>query len=274
MISARVWKRYFLAQFLLGAYLILTSARGIAEQTNAPTPAPGYASFVCWKYAKLPQLKAWKETERIIALTLTEAYPALRKLPREENGSPEQLKDFLRQLPDAPGQFHIVYLAAHQSPAGQWVFPDGRAVAWDSLMEGLPKLKSPQRLVLLDSCYAASVNRWPDWSRKIAPACIFAAPENSLTPDLFVFWRRPVDWAVLFPGASRWLRQHQVTASDERISYLGLIWLEAWTKTGAPPQTMRDWRSFAETMTEISRHASTQINAEDVSAISSVFPPD
>jgi hypothetical protein len=249
---------------------MLRAADGVPAAVSS---SPGYASFVCWNYSQLPQLKAWKETERIIGLTLAEAYPDLRKLPRQENGSPGQLKDFLRKLPDIPGQVDIVYLAAHQSPGGQWYFPDRSVVDWGTLMGDLPQLKNRQRIVLLDCCYASSATRWPDWSQKIAPACLFASPANRPTPDLLVFWRRPVDWAALFPGAVLWLRQHRMDDSDERISFFGLVWLETWTKESSHPRNLDEWKHLAQTMTQIAQHASTQIGADSVSDISSSFPP-
>jgi len=257
------------ARFVLLACLIVPLARA----AEPAAPAPGYASFVCWDYSQLPQLRAWKESEKIIAATLTEAYPALQKLPRIENGTPEQLNDFFRKLPDAHDRLTIVYLAAHQSPGGQWVFPDRRVADWGSLMENLPTPKNPQRLVLLDCCYATSASRWPGWSQKIAPACLFASPGTHITPDLFIYWRRPVDWAELFPGASRWLRQHHFDDSDERISYFGLVWLEAWTRNTAPPQSLADWNHLAQTMTQITQYASTEISADNISSITSIFPP-
>ena len=260
----------------LGAAALTISLPSPAEPGAASsTHAGNYASLVCWDYSQLPKLQAWKETERILTTTLTEAYPSLHKLSREENGSPGQLKDFLRKLPDAPEQFTIVYLAAHQSPGGQWYFPDRSVADWGSLMADLPTLKNPHRIVLLDCCFAQAASRWADWPEKIAPACIFASPADRPTPDLFVFHRRPVDWArVVFPGHSRWLRQHRVTDSDERISFFGVAWLEAWTKQSSPPRTMADWNELGQTMTQIARQASTQIHAKFVSTISSSFPPN
>ncbi len=115
-------KNFALAKLILG--LAFLAPWAAAAEPGAAPPSLNYASFVCWDYPQLPHLRAWKETERIVAATLTEGYPALGKLPRQENGSPDQLKDFLRKLPDAPDQLTVVYLAAHQSPGGQWYFPD------------------------------------------------------------------------------------------------------------------------------------------------------
>jgi hypothetical protein len=262
-----------IARFLLALY----AASGLAstealEAGVAPAPV-SYSSFVCWDYAHLPQLRAWKESERLIGMTLAEGYPGLQSLAHEENGSPAQLKDFLRKLLDAPGRIDLVYLAAHQSRGGRWYFPDGSVTDWATLAEGLPPVRNPQRIVLLDCCFAQAASQWPEWPQKIAPACVFASTADQLTPDLFVFWRRPVDWAAQFPGATQWLRQHHVTDSDERISFLGLVWLEAWTKQPSPPRTMADWRNFAQAMTQIAQHASTQIHDKYVSSISASFSP-
>ena len=254
--------------------LLLALVTAFAVTPNeAEEPGIGYASFVCWDYAQLPQLLAWKESSRLIGMTLAEAYPGLRPLAHEENGSPAQLTGFLRQLPDAPDRIDLVYLAAHQSSAGQWVFPDRSVADWGTLTSDLPRLKKPHRIVLLDCCYATAASRYADWTQKVAPACVYASPADQLTPDLFVFWRRPVDWAVLFPGATLWLHRHHVTDSDERISFLGLVWLEAWAKETSPPRTMADWRDFGQAMMQISQQAATQIHARNVSAISVSFPP-
>jgi len=256
--------RTAVALFVFALCLALLPSPAIAQQAAAPA----YASFVCWNYPQLPKLRPWQQTENIIATTLTEAYPALQKLPREQNGSQQQLKDFLRQLPDQPGRITLVYLAAHQSPAGEWNFPDRTVADWGALSQNLPALKNPQRIVLLDCCYAAAADRFPDWTTRIAPACLYAAPADRPTPDLLVFWRRPVDWTDLFPGAALWLRQHHIDNSDERLSYFGLVWLQAWTQTPSPPRTLADWNRLAQTITQISRHASTEIRSSAISNIS------
>ncbi len=263
---------FAIPKFLLTLSTAFAVSLACGESPVSP-PAVGYASFVCWDYSQLPRLRAWKESEQIIATTLAEAYPGLQNLSREENGSPDQLKDFLHKLPDEPGPFTVVYLAAHQSPSGQWNFPDRSVADWGTIMSGLPNLRNPRRIVLLDCCNAQATSRWPDWTRKVAPACLYASSANQLTPDLFVFWRRPVDWDELFPGASRWLRQHHVTGSDERLSFLGLVWLEAWTREPSPPRSMADWNNLGQVMTQIAQKASTQINEKFVSAISASFPP-
>jgi hypothetical protein len=271
VIPARGRGIFSCAKLILG--LAFLAPWAMAGEPGVSPPSVGYASFVSWNYSQLPQLRAWKETERIIATTLAEGYPALRELQHVENGSPEQLKDFFRKLPDAPNQLTLVYLGGHQSPAGEWYFTDGTDHNWGELMEGLPKLRNPQRIVLLDCCYAQSASLWPDWSQKIAPACLFASPGNRPTPDLLVFWRRPVDWAELFPGASLWLRHHPFHDSDERITFFGLVWLEAWVKGTSPPRNLSEWSHLAQTMTQIAQHASTQIKPDAISNISSVFPP-
>ena len=271
--SVRVPRHIARASLLLALGIVFAMTPRACAESISSQPALGYGSFVCWDYARLPQLRAWKETEKIIATTLAEADPDLQRLPHEENGAPGQLTDFLRKLPDVPGQLTIVYLAAHQSPGGQWYFPDGSVADWGTLLADLPRLRNPNRIVLLDCCYAQAASQWPDWPQKVAPACLFASPADQVTPDLFVFWRRPVDWTEIFPGASRWLRQHRVDSSDERISFFGLVWLEAWTRAPSPPRTMSDWNNFGQAMAQIARQASTRIHAKYVSDISASFPP-
>jgi hypothetical protein len=252
--------------FLLPVLVALTRAAAAS-----PLPlAPNYGSFVCWDYAQLPPLRAWKETETIIAATLAESYPALRQLPRRENGSPAQLTDFLRRLPDDPDQLTLVYLAVHQSPGGQWHFPDRSVAGWESLLSDLPRLKNARRIVLLDCCYAQAAALWPGWSQKIAPACIYASPPDRPTPDLFVFRRRPVDCEVVFPRAFQWLKQRRLPG-DERVSFFGLVWLEAWLSQPQPPQSLADWNQFGQVMALLARNVATRIRAGESSEIRSVF---
>jgi len=215
-------------------------------------------------------MRAWRETGDIIAATLSGSYPALPQIRRQENGSPAQLKDFLRQLPDDPNRITVVYLAAHQSPGGQWHFTDRSVASWESLLDGLPRLRNIRRIVLLDCCYAQAASLWPGWSEKIAPACIYASPQNCPTPDLFAFRRRPVDCQALFPHAFQWLKQRR-SDDDERVSFFGLVWLETWLSQPQPPQSLVDWRQFGQRMTLLARKAATQIRAGESSEIISVF---
>lgn len=252
--------------FALGLIIPLSLS---AETSPAPI---NYASAVCWKYQHLPQLRAWQETEKIIATALAESFPPIHTLAREQNDSAEQLQSFLRKLPDSDEPLTIVYLAAHQSPAGQWYFPDGTEHSWGSLIESLPKLKSSHRVVLLDCCYAKSATLWPSWSDKVAPACLFAAPINRPTPDLLVFHRRPVDWTTYFPKAIPWLKQHHFNDSDERISFFGLVWLEAWLSQPAPPHDLAEWNDLSQKMTQIVEQTSSNVRADAISEISPMFP--
>jgi hypothetical protein len=264
---------FTLTKLIFCAGLIFPGFPAMAEPSKASSSL-AYGSFICWKYPQLSSLRAWKETEKIIATTLAESYPTLQRLERLENGSPQQLRDFLSKLPDGPNHLTLIYLAAHQSHGGQWYFTDRSVFSWEALMNGLPKRGNSQQIVLLDCCYAKSTNLWPDWPQKIAPACIYASPGNRPTPDLFVFHRRPVDWPVLFPEASQWLRQHHFDDDDdERISFFGLIWLKAWLDQPKHPQNLGEWNDLAQKMALISQQASSQISSGSISEISSIFPP-
>jgi hypothetical protein len=247
----------------------------IAVAAPAPLPAaPTYASFVCWKYTALPPLPAWKETESIIATTLAESFPTLRTLDRRENGSPQVLKSFLAQLPDAADQITVVYLAAHQTPSGRWVFPDRSAASWGALATGLPILRAPNRIVLLDCCHARSASLWPGWSAKIAPASIFASPENARTPDLFVFRRQSVDCEALFPKAVPWLRRHHIDDLDQRVSFFGMVWLETWLNQSAPPRSLGEWKNLAQAMAARAGQVEGQVRTDEGSEISLSFPEE
>ena len=237
----------------------------LSTSLHAADPGVNYASFVCWKYRRLPQLAAWTETEKVIAATLAQAYPNLHTFERQENGTPDQLCQFLRQLPDDATTPTLVYLAAHQTPGGQWFFTDGTPYSWKTVLDVLPDLKGGQRLVLLDCCFARAAGEWPDWTARMG-FTLFAASPTQPTPDLAVFHRRPVDWAVSFPKAIAWMRQHD-PGPEQRLSYLGLVWLEAWQSQPQPPRTWEDWQRLTQAMTDISARTSADIRDEYMSQI-------
>ena len=142
-------------------------------------------------------------------------------------------------------------------------------------MDSLPEIEEPpaHRAARLLSLLAQAVNQWPDWPDKVAPASVFASTAKELTPDLAAFWRRPVDWAVLFPGATQWLRQHHVTDLRRTHQLPRPRLARGVDKDALPSRTMADWNALGQAMTQISQQASTQIHAKYVSTISANFAP-
>src|ERR1043166_7968336 len=79
--------------------------------------------FVNWDFRHRKQLKGWRTTALVIERTLSEWYPRSSAFLLRENQPPDELRKFLATLPTRRDcALSLVYLASHQSPAGEWDF--------------------------------------------------------------------------------------------------------------------------------------------------------
>ena len=175
------------------------------------------------------------------------------------NGTKKQLanwSDLNPQPDDAPGKaIQIIYLAAHQSPIGQWCLADGTILSPEHVQSELLGDKKIDRVIFLDSCYARSAMPLTGGLPPTQPGAklvIFASQNNEPTPDEFVYHHSPGDWERLCPHAFQWFREHKFGGSDERISFMGIVWLEAFLTQPNPPVTVSEWRDMAKTMADLS----------------------
>ncbi len=242
---------------------------GTLAEGKEPQAAPFYASVVEWNYPQLPKLIGWRESDTLIATVLSENYRATR-LSGECNAA--GFSGWLESIHAAQSThptFTLIYLAAHQSPSGQWVFTDGTFLDWDQLLPSPQHLQHPT-IVMLDCCYACSADLHPNFRSNLAPdLVIYASTATEVTPDLYVYHRTPVDWTRRCPLALAWLHQHHFGGSDERLSYLGLLWLEAFLRQPHPPQNLADWQVLASTLTTLSATISKDAVLHSTSTIQS-----
>lgn len=211
------------------------------------------AQFFCLlntDYSHRP-LEGWKNTGEVIGKTLEAWYPELKKTSPCNNPSQENAQRFFNDIVATTENAQIIYLASRQTKNGEW--EDVKGGEW-SLESVLPKNTSPHaaRIVLLDACYAEKIAEQNKW-REFAPLVLYAANKNQLTFELNVGSRQPIDIQKRYPQSYQWLEKNMPSDWNQRISFFGLMWLEAWLKTPTPPQSKEDWRAFFETAKQVSQ---------------------
>jgi hypothetical protein len=145
-----------------------------------------------------------------------------------ENPSPAQLRNFWQHLRQRPAdEIKIIYLAAHQSMAGEWDFPMRQLL---SPLEWLPPEQDAtvtSCFVILDACYARALAMVPAWNNFWGGPILYAASGQEETFELNFTERRPVDFIRRFPNESRWFKDKLGSSWSRRLSFLGLMWTQA-----------------------------------------------
>lgn len=208
--------------------------------------APIFSSGINEKFPHRKQLYGWVNTSRIIEVTLREWYGSVVPGPQMLNGSPADWKVFLRQVPAGkPQQLSILYLASHQTGAAEWEFKDKQQIRWSRLISESGRTAGPPSLVILDACFAASAEADPIW-KNFAPRSLFASARSEAEYEIRFDRNRPYDAPRRYPAAKEWLRSRLGKSWNGRISFLGLMWVEAARETTSPPLTQADWNRFFE----------------------------
>lgn len=236
--------QWLCALLAASAFLPHLHAAENAPRTNAGTV--NYNAFVNWDFRHRKKLTSWKTTALVIERTLELWYGDRHPLPSlHENGTPEMLRQFLETLPDDKQcAMSVVYLASHQSPQHQWDFTQRRIIPLDQFIGESKVPPHRVRIVILDACYAAGMNDTPQWREKFPGPVLFAALASEPTPDLNFRADNKVDLAHLYPAAYAWLKQTMGRKWDGKISYLGLVWVQAFLETKTPPTNASEWSAF------------------------------
>jgi hypothetical protein len=203
-----------------------------------------FDSCVNWRYTYRKDLSGWRNTSLFVEQSLRQWFPGMRVGQVFENTSPKLLTNFLEKLPvSSRARVNIVYLASHQSPAGEWHFPNGSMVDWGTLIDRSHAAAHPMRVVIMDSCYASSVLRFDQW-RRFATLSVFSAAAAEDTAELDFKSRQPIDMEHRYPEVATWLKNNAPKHWDGRISLLGFVWVKAFLETPKPPLSRGDWVDF------------------------------
>jgi hypothetical protein len=249
----------------------------VFSQTARSEPAAKggivFASAVSADYGMGKSLRGWEATSLAVQATLAEWQrpQPIKPAMALRDPAPDELGPFLARLPGYGGS-QVLYLAARHTCDGAWQFTGSGKIqiAWSDILKNPP---SPHacRLVILDVCHAAAITTLPAWEKMGASATLLASNHDELTWELDFTKRQPIDLATRFPAATSWLKKHLPATWDGRLSYLGLIWVQAFLQTPAPPQTVREWRLFFGRCEAESRRFQNQINRQRSSTLSQ-FP--
>ena len=268
-------RRWAAGGLAIPVFLSVAAASELREGAPGRTmAAEGYsfAAAVSSDYGWGKSLIGWEATSLAVQATLAEWQPSpnLKPALMVRNPSPAGLRRFLECLPGAgSGKIQVIYLAAQHTRGGAWQFT-GRgagAVAWGELLQNAPPAH-PCRVVILDVCYAAAVVTQPAWTNQLGVAAtLLASGSDELTWELDFSNRQPVNLVVRFPAAHDWLKHHLPATWDGRLSYLGLIWVQAFLQTPQPPQTVREWQIFFDRCVAESRRFQAEVCRQRASTI-------
>ena len=137
-----------------------------------------------------------------------------------------------------------MYLASHQSPSGEWDFTQEKTTLLKSILDETTIRAHSRRIVILDTCYAAAVQREAPWQQKLAPITLFASLASEETPEVNFYCPQPVDFAHRYPAAFAWLKDCLGKKWDGKISFLGFVWIQLFLMVKNHPANLNGWFDF------------------------------
>jgi len=254
--------------------LLLTTGRFRLDAAEKDSAGPDvcFDGFVNWDFHHRQRLGGWKATAEVIQRTLDIWHLQRPTHSLVENGPPEALRQFLRALPrENSCDISLVYLASHQSPAGQWDFTQKKIVSLNSILDETKISPHPRRIVILDTCFAAAVQRQIAPSEKFAPIFLFASTALEETPMVDFHTPQPVDFAHRYPAAFVWLKECLGKKWDGQISFLGFVWVQTFLTVKNRPIEIRDWIDFLKecqsTATQFRENVSRKSSSEIILSV-------
>jgi hypothetical protein len=220
-----------------------------------------FDGFVNWDFQHRQKLRSWKATALVIQRTLEFWYPRTRNHSLVENGSAETFRQFLHSLPrEQDCDFSFVYLASHQSPAGEWDFTQQKSTLLNRLLDGTKIPAHARRIVILDACFAAAVQREAPWQQKLGPISLFASLASEETPEVNFHSPQPVDFAHRYPAAFGWLKDCLGKKWDGKISFLGFVWVQSFLMVKNRPADLKRWIDFMQRCQLVAKEFRENVN--------------
>lgn len=262
----------------IGALCAAANLSVVSAEDDPLTPAASaisnrvarvsFDSFANIHYSDLEPLDGWLTTRTVVEEGLRGWFPGLEVRQSVMDGTPPDLEKFLSGLPGGnESEVAVVYLASYQSAAGAWRFVNREQCLWSEALRRATIKPHPFRVVILDSCYAAVAERTPEWSGRLATVTLWAGSERELTYELDLSTRVPVDFRRRYPLAWEWTRKHLAADWNRKISFLGLMWLEAWVETASPPKALGDWRLLFDHCQSLAEEFRKKCNRRWVSSV-------
>lgn len=231
-----------LALPLVGMSSVLCHAEPARQ---APVTTISFSSAVNWEFTRLEKLDAWRNTAVVLRKSLAQWYPPDVSGSTVENVDREALRTFFTRLSNSEaGGWNIVYLASHQTRDGLWQFPHDREQSWPEILAGVHATPTIHRIVIVDACFAEAADGGILMRGTGAKGILFAALRSEAVHEINFRRRFPLDVARRFPAEARWLRDSLGADWDGRVSFFGLIWLQAFLTTAHAPRNVEDWNDF------------------------------
>lgn len=267
MPGAFVWRRKVPPTMnhrtLLIGLLCLSVPGGIIRSDDGRAARADFHGFVNWDFRHRRKLYGWKATAIAIQKTLNEWYPGRSTHTLVENGTSETLREFFHALPTRAGELSIVYLASHQSPEGEWDFVQKKLERMGPLAEESKIPRHPARIVIVDACYAAVLQRDPAWNRAWQSLTVFASLATEVTQELDFRSPQPIDLRRRYPATAAWLNEHLGKSWDGKLSFLGFVWVQTFVMSKIVPADQKGWSDFLrrceETADEFRRNGSKRL---------------
>jgi len=250
--------------------LLLTTVNVPAAAAEKPPAARTvcFDAFVNWDFHHRPKLRGCKATAQVIQRTLDAWRLQDRGHLVVENGTPDALRLFFSALPgDENCDINLVYLASHQSPRGQWDFTQKKLLPLNVLLAEAKIPVHSQRIVLLDTCFAAAMQGQQPWRENLTPTSLFASTASEETPEVNFHTPQPVDFAHRYPSAFAWLKECLGKKWDGKISFLGFVWVQTFLSVKDPPSEMRDWIDFLQKCQSTAREFRDKVSKKASSEI-------
>ncbi len=260
---------------LLHIVVPLTTAGFAAAAVEEPvsTRTVCFDAFVNWDFHHRHKLRGCKATLEVVQRTLDSWRLHTQSHRVIENGAPEDLRQFLSELPGKEDcDIDLVYLASHQSRAGQWDFTQRKVLLFNQLLAQTKIPAHPHRIVILDTCFADAVHSQSVSYEKLAPVSLFASTASEETPEVNFHTPQPIDFAHRYPAAFAWLERSLGRKWDGKISFLGFVWVETFLAAERPPFEMPDWMDFLEKCQATAQEFRKRVSQRDSSTL--VFSVD
>jgi hypothetical protein len=263
-------RRAWLLSILLGATVTggrIWGAENLAGKHFAKAKVC-FAGFVNWDFHHRQELRSWKATALVIQRTIEFWYPQAQHHFLVENGSPGTFRQFLHSLPrEQDSDFSVVYLASHQSPAGEWDFTQRKSMLLNRLLDGTKIPAHARRIVILDACFAAAVRREASWQQKLAPISLFASLASEETSEVNFHSPQPVDFAHRYPAAFAWLKDCLGKTWDGKISFLGFVWVQSFLMVKNRPAHVKGWIDFLQRCQSVAKEFRENVNRRSASEV-------
>ncbi len=206
-----------------------------------------FDSFINVHYDKNRTLGGWPTTCDAVETTLKLWYEQVQVRQHIVDGTPSDLADFFSQLP-GPEQcdISVVYLGSIQDVDGNWEFVNGTTAKLTDVLASAHLPQHPCRIVILDTCHAATVGGDENWTRHFAAVTLLASGRMEKTYQFEPSALAPIDVEKHYPKAWGWAQTYLRPDWKKQISYLGLMWMETTANIAVPPADTTSWRCFFE----------------------------